>query len=324
MPDRMQFTMGQPAVGADAATHAIAAPRVSPPRQVPPAGSCDCHVHVLDPERFRYQDNRRYTPGVATITDLRTMHSALGVERVVVVQNSVYGTDNACLLDALRQLRDAARGVAVIAPTTTGAEIEELDRAGVRGVRINLTVTNTSDTRAAAGALRVSARIPPTWHLHLNAELSLITALYREIAELPNSVVLDHFAHARAEAGPWQPGVAEVIALMRAKQAVVKFSGLHQVSGQTDYADVSAIARVYAEAAPDQVIWGSDWPHTGGISRPADQGADVLEPFRPEDDGRNFDLLAEWVPDPWMRRRILVDTPARLYGFKPTAGERVV
>ena len=288
----------------------------APAKLVPPPGACDCHVHILDPVRFPFQAKRQYTPGPATVAQMQAMHAKLGIKRVVVVQNSVYGADNRCLLDALSQIGPDARGVATIGPETTSQEIEALDRAGVRGARINLAVSNTSDSAAAGRALAVEQRIPQSWHVHINAELSALAAVAGQLGRMRTAPVLDHFAHAMADKGTDQPGLEGILDLMRAKELIVKISGPYQISKLPRYENVQAMARLFIDAAPDQVIWGSDWPHTGGTNRPADQSLDVIEPFRDEDDQFNFDLLGQWVPDPAIRHLILVDTPVRLYGFR--------
>jgi predicted TIM-barrel fold metal-dependent hydrolase len=306
--------------GAMAAGPARAAGTTKPRTSVP-VGTCDSHVHVLDPARFPFMARRAYTPGPATVVQMSAMHAVLGISRVVVVQNSVYGSDNACLLDALAHLGPTiARGVATIDAKTTAQEIHALDRAGVRGVRLNLEVSKERDPAEAGAALDIAPMLPPHWHIHINAALPVLVAIRARIAGLGKTVVLDHFAHIPAAGGTGQPGFAEIVALMRSGKVIVKFSGPYQVSKQPGYGDIAPIARALVAAAPRQVIWGSDWPHTGGSNRPANQSLDVIEAFRPEDDGANFDLLAAWVPNPAARRRVLVETPAALYGFASARG----
>lgn len=316
---RRELIAGTAALGALAASPIDASP--STPGFTVPHGTCDTHVHVLDPVRFPYSPRRRYTPGSATVAELLSLHQALGITRVVVVQNSVYGSDHRCLLDALHQLgRGRACGVATIGDATTAEEIGMLDKAGVRGTRLNLQVGRDRDAIAAAATVRaVAARIPPGWHVHINAALPVIATMADTLAALPRPIVLDHFAHAEADQGVNQPGMAEVIGLLRAGQAYVKLSGPYQISSRPDYADIAPVARALVDAAPERIMWGSDWPHTAGAGRPVDQPVEFVEAFRTEDDGRNLGLLAGWVPDPALRRRILVETPAALYGF-PDAG----
>lgn len=280
-------------------------------------GVCDTHVHILDPDRFPFSAQRRYTPGSARVEDLIRLHDAIGIERVVVVQNSVYGSDHRCLLDALTRLGPArARGVATLSEVTTEQEIAELHDAGVRGSRLNLEVSRNRDTDSAEVLLRrAAARLPSGWLLHINASLSVIASLVDVVQTLPSPVVLDHFAHSEAALGAGQDGLAEIIDLMRSERAFVKLSAPYQISRQPGYGDILPIVRAFVEAAPGQVMWGSDWPHTSGTSRPPEQPVDFVEPFRIEDDADNLGLLAAWVPDPAVRRRILVETTAIVYGF---------
>lgn len=296
--------------------HQAGGTELQPGRAVP-HGTCDTHVHVLDPARFPFSPRRRYTPGSATVEQLVQVQAALGLDRVVVVHNSVYGNDNSCLLDALGRLgRERARGVGVVTAATTDAEIAAMDQAGIRGTRLNLEVGRDRNTAAAEGMLRDAAvRIPPGWHVHINAALPVIAGMSGLIATLPAPVVLDHFAHAEASGGLDQTGMQQLLALLRQGKAVVKLSGPYQVSRQPGYGDIAPVARALVDAAPHGVMWGSDWPHTGGAGRPADQPVEFIEPFRPEDDTANLALLATWVPDAALRRTILVDTPARFYGF---------
>jgi predicted TIM-barrel fold metal-dependent hydrolase len=162
-------------------------------------------------------------------------------------------------------------------------------------------------------------RIPATWNIDINAALPVIVAMKDTLLNSPRPVVLDHFGHAKADAGLGQPGFAELLALLKSGRVFVKVSGPYQISKERDYGDVAAIAKALIAAAPQQIVWGSDWPHTGGANRPANQPIDVVEAFRDEDDGKNLDLLLSWVSDRALLRQILVETPARLYGFKTEA-----
>lgn len=249
---------------------------------------------------------------------LQAMHAKLGIRRTVVIQNSVYGADNSCLLDALKQLgTHDARAVVTLLPKASAADIEAFDKVGVRGCRINLSVGKDNDTSKALTDLEIGRRLPPHWHVHVNAPLPVLAVIHDAMAALPGAVVLDHFAHTEAKGGAGQPGVDRVVALMRTGRVFVKISAPYQISDLPDYADVAPIAKMYLAAAPRQVIWGSDWPHTGGAGRPANQSPETFEPFRPEDDGFNLSLLANWAPDAALRRRVLVETPTALYGFVP-------
>lgn len=309
---------GTVATGLAAAMKAAADAAESKPRFAVPAGAVDCHVHILDPARFALAPKRAYTPGPATVAMLRKMHAKLGIKRTVVIQNSVYGADNSCILDALKQLGTYnTRGVVTLLADVSAADIAAFDKAGVRGCRINLSVSKDNDTSKARSELAIGKRLPPHWHVHINAPLPVLAAVDDAIAALPSAVVLDHFAHTEAKGGPNQPGVDRIVALMKSGKVFLKLSGPYQISDVPGYGDVAPIARMYLAAAPGQVIWGSDWPHTGGAGRPANQPPETFEPFRPEDDGYNLSLLATWAPDAALRHRVLVETPTALYGFAP-------
>jgi predicted TIM-barrel fold metal-dependent hydrolase len=283
-----------------------------------PPGACDCHVHVFDPDRFPYSPSRRYTPGKASLEDLLALQNSLGLRRVVVVQPSIYGVDHACMLEAIRRLGPRARGIGVIDEAMEPSAIATLDHAGVRGARINLEVVHQRNPADAARRLRTAAkRVPPHWHIQIYTALPVIAALKEEIADLSVPAVIDHFGLARAEGGPGQAGFEDLLALMRSGKAYVKLSAPYLVSKRAPgYDDVAPIARALVKASPDRVLWGSNWPHTGGANRRPDQDPSAIEPFRSEDDRRNLCLLADWVPDAAVRRAILVDNPARVYGFR--------
>jgi predicted TIM-barrel fold metal-dependent hydrolase len=239
----------------------------------------------------------------------------LHMDRVVIVTPSVYGTDNRATLDGIRQLgAKRARGVAVIGPETTRAEIDAMARAGIRGVRVNLESNGVTDPAAAAAKFDAAVeQLKGTrWHIQLYTRLPLIVALKDHFANAPMPVVFDHFAGAKAALGVEQPGFDTVLELVRSGKAYVKISGAYRASDEApDYPKVAALARALIGANPDRLVWGSDWPHPGP---PGKTPLDVNQPF-PVDDGRLLNLLGEWTADKTIRRKILVETPARLYGF---------
>lgn len=276
-----------------------------------PSGSCDCHVHVFDP-RFPYAGDRAYTPGPASGEQLDELHWRLGVSRAVLVQPSPYGTDNSCLLAQLRVRGDRARGVVVFDPAAS-APLGEWHTLGVRGARVNLATFAIDDPAVALAPLRATAAAIADlgWHLQVFTELSVVAALADDLARLPVPVVLDHFALASPDLG--QPGLPELTDLLRSGAAYVKLSAPHRISTAVDHADVAPLARALAAAAPDRLLWGTDWPHTGG--RPRTPGNRLsVEPFEPIDDARALARLLEWT-GPDVGRRILVDNPVGLYGF---------
>ncbi|TDH59925.1 hydrolase [Dankookia rubra] len=284
------------------------------------SGTCDCHVHVFAPDPFPYAAGRNYTPGPASVGDLRTFLASLGMERVVLVQPSVYGADNACLLNALEQLGPrVARGIAVIDPQrTTDAELNRMHSAGVRGVRVNLEVRGEDSGRTAGEAVRAAAiRVASRgWALQVYADMRVIGAVSDQLAALQIPVILDHFAGAKAERGPDQPGMAQVLNLLQTGNAYVKLSAPYRASSDgPSYANLAPIAQAFFAANPERLIWASDWPHTGGARSRNPGSVEVVEPFQAVDDRGALDAIVGWASDDRARRALLVDNPARLYGF---------
>ena len=307
---------------ADRASPATEAPRRATvlgvthaaPRFEVPAGACDCHVHVFGPAaRYPFDPGRAYTPGDASVEELLALHDVLGLERVVIVHPSPYGTDNRCTVDASRRLGERARAVAVVDPGLGTEELREMHAAGVRGVRVNLETAGQHDPAAAGALLEAAAHqvAPLGWHVQTYTNMAVIGALHEALMRLPVPLVVDHFGRARAEAGTGQAGFPELLALVRAGRAYVKISAPHRISDRPDCADAGPLARALFEANPERVVWGSDWPHPGGARR----DIAAIEPFNPIDDGAALNRLAEWFPDAEARRLILVENPARLYGF---------
>ncbi|HEY4250102.1 MAG TPA: amidohydrolase family protein [Roseomonas sp.] len=285
-----------------------------------PEGACDCHTHVFGPAgRFPFAADRLYTPGDALVEDLFAHQLRLGLDRVVIVQPSCYGTDNACTVAGLRALGPArARGVAVIADAADEAALAALHAAGIRGVRLNLETSGNNDPEAARRALReTAARVAPFgWHVQVFTNLGVIGALREVVETLPVPLVVDHFGRARGDGGIAQPGFDALLGLVRDGRAYVKLSAPHRASALPGYADVLPLARALIAANPDRMLWGSDWPHPGGAPPGGRRSPDGIEAFRPEDDGAALTRLGQWAAgDAALLRRILVDNPARLYGF---------
>jgi len=279
-----------------------------------PRGACDCHVHVFDPARFPYDRRRVYTPPEATLDHLRNLQAALGFDRVVIVAPSVYGTDNSCTIDAVRQLGARARGVVVLDNAVTAAQLDDMANVGVRGVRVNLETTADTDAVAAKRALGVLAEKLRgcDWHVQLDTRLSVIKALKHEIASFPVPVVVSHFGRARAALGTKQPGFDDLLELVKLARVYVKISAPDRTSDRRpDFPDVAPLARAIVEANADCMLWGTNWPHPGRAATPMA----IASPC-PNDDGGVLNLLPTWVPDPAIRRKILVDNPARLYRFR--------
>jgi predicted TIM-barrel fold metal-dependent hydrolase len=282
-----------------------------------PRGACDCHVHIFDPVHFPYFSGRLYSPPEALIDDLRSLQSALHFDRVVVVTPSVYGVDNSCTLNAVQELGARARGVAVIDKTFTAAALDQMAAGGVRGVRLNFETAGERDPAAARRILGETAAqlAGRNWHIQINTNLAVISALKGDIMALPIPVIFDHFGGAKAAPGPGQPGFGDLVDLVKSGHAYVKISAAYRTSDKTpDFPDTAPLAQALVAANPDRVVWGSNWPHPGRGPSPT-----ALAPPYPNDDGRVLNLVPTWVPDAAARKKILVDNPARLYGFEPVA-----
>ncbi len=285
-----------------------------------PQGACDCHVHIVGlPTQYPMSPQRAYTPPEASLADLIETRRRLGISRNVLIQPSFYGTDNRAMLEAVAELGDTARGVAVVSPDIGDAELAKLDAQGVRGIRMNLETRESRDPKVALAALDGFAKrlTHLGWHIQIYAALPVIAALADRIAALPVDVVIDHFGLAQASDGVDQKGFAALLELVRSRKSsvnktYVKLSALYRISQAPGYFDVAPIARALIAAGPDRMLWGSDWPHT---DRVPGRGALELHPFRRIDDSFALALLSEWCGDKGVERMILVETPGRLYRF---------
>jgi predicted TIM-barrel fold metal-dependent hydrolase len=293
-------------------------PGFTPVNFAVPARACDCHVHVFgDATRFPFSPDRPYTPPPAPVDDLRRLHRQLHMERVVIVTPAVYGTNNDCTLDAIRQLGSNARGVALVAPDATGPELDRLTRGGICGVRLNFETFGLTDPNAAVERFQLASSqvTGHGWHIQINTRLSVVEALERHILRGPATAVFDHFAQAEPALGVDQPGFAALVRLLQSGRAYAKVSGAYRISKQVpDYPDVAPLAHALIAANSERILWGSDWPHPDAARVPGRSATDVRPPL-PVDDGRVLNQLAVWAPDATIRQRILVDNPARLYGF---------
>jgi len=230
------------------------------------------------------------------------------------VQPSVYGVDNACTLDAMKKLGPArSRGVAVIDKTIGRDQIDTMAAAGVRGVRLNFETAGESNPENARRRVLETAEqlLGRNWHIQFNAALPLVVALKDALAAVPMPVVIDHFARAKAKDGVNQAGFDVLLALVKSGKAYVKLSATYRISDQPPhYPDAPPIAQALIAANPDRMLWGSNWPHPGrGNTR-----EDLAPPY-PSDDGAQLNQLPKWAADAAIRRKVLVDNPARLYGF---------
>src|SRR4051795_4946706 len=277
-----------------------------------PANACDCHMHIYDGERFpparpgpqsRMQEN-------AAVAQYRLLQQRLGTTRTVIVTPAAYVTDNRVTLHGIEQLgRTNTRGVAVVHPSVTDAELKALADGGIRGIRFTV-----FDPRSAAVSIDMieplSKRVADLgWHIQIHMLAGQIVENAALLEGLPTPVVFDHLGRL-PQPNPLEHQAFAIIRRMLDKgRTWVKLAGAYQDTnvGAPTYADKTAVAQAYIKAAPERVLWGSDWPHP------------TEKPEHKPNDARLFDLLSEWAPDEAQRQRILVSNPAALYGFGKAA-----
>jgi predicted TIM-barrel fold metal-dependent hydrolase len=297
--------------------HAIASqPSTKVSFDVPP-NSCDCAVHVYDPKRFAYWQGRSYTAEPATVPELRQFLKTLRLERVIIVQATPYGTDNACVMASVRELSPQARGVAIIDEKTSEASLDAMHAAGVRGVRLNLGNVAVTDAAAARQRLKTTVDQLKTrsgWSLQTSASTATYEILKSELMALPMPLVIDHFGEVRVDEGVGQRGFPAVIELVKSGKAYVKISNADTLARRPDFSDMTPFAKALIEANAQRVVWGTAWPHPSAGAVEGRKPTD-LAIHRPVDDGRVMNMLPVWAPDAATRKMVLVDNPARLYGF---------
>ena len=281
-------------------------PNPRQPKTAVPAHSCDCHAHVFGPgDHYPFIPHGLYTPADALQPDYRRMLDALGLERGVLVQPSIYGTDNRAMLDALAQDRERLRGVAVLPFDAETVEIERLHSQGVRGIRCNIVDLKFGKGLLPADELRALAtRIKPFgWHAEFLMHVNEFPDLDRQLADFPVQMVFGHLGYVPTTAGTDTGGFHALLRLMRDGKAWVKLTAPYRLTlSHLPYVDVDPTARILLETAPQRLLWGSDWPHTF-----------IKTPM--PNDGDLFEMFAKWMPDEKISRQILVDNPANLYDF---------
>lgn len=277
-----------------------------PAMKIPP-GACDTHAHVFEAARYPYQATRAYTPPDNGVAQLLGLHDALGLSRGVVVQASVHGTDNRAVLDAAAAHPDRLRAIVSVTEGVTEAEIAAMHAKGARGIRVNLVDRGGMPFRSLDALKDVTALLRPFgWHVELLVHVEERPQELRSLAEAAGvPVSIGHVGYTKvARGGMAHPGFREWLAMLRDGLFWVKLTGLYRCSAEPafPYADVHDAARAVIAAAPERVVWGSDWPH--------------VHHYGPmPNDGDMLGLLASWAPDAAARRAILVENPARLYGF---------
>lgn len=287
-------------------------PNPRKPGFVPPSGSWDTHFHIFGPpEKFPFAATRAYTPPAAPLEHYLQMSATIGIDRGVVVQPSVHGLDNSVTLDAIHEGGGRFRGVARVDDGASLSELRRLDEGGIRGVRFNLLNRPKGNVRLDVFD-RVVERIAEFgWSVDLHIDPKNLLEQERRIRSLPTPVVFDHIARVNPAEGPDQPAFQLLLDLLKNDRYWVKVSGADKICHKGVYAyrgmpylEMVPFARAVIEAAPDRVIWGTDWPHSN-----------IFSPGQTPNDGDLLDLLGEFAPDESVRRKILVDNPAALYGF---------
>jgi D-galactarolactone isomerase len=272
------------------------------PKLKMPADACDCHHHIYD-SRYPIAPSATLKPGDAKVADYRLLQKRNGTTRSVVVQPSTYGTDNSCTLDGMAQLGATSRGVAVVDTSVTDAELKRLAGLGIRGIRFNL---------VQAGATTVEMLEPLSkrvndlgWHVQIHQLGDGIVKMEDILQRLASPIVFDHMGRIPKDVGVDHPAFKVIGKLIDKGKTWVKISGAYMDTkvGPPTYADSTKLAQAFVKAAPERMVWGSDWPH------PTEK-ADAKP-----NDAILVDLLTEWAPDEKTRNRILVDNPATLYGF---------
>lgn len=274
-----------------------------------PQGACDCHAHICGPaDRFPYADDRIYTPPDALAEDYATLLATLRVSRTVLVQPSVYGTDNRAMLEALKALRELGlecRAVAVVGPEVTDEELVHLDASGTRGIRLNLVdVADPATGHSLETSRRLAERVADFgWHTEFLIHVDDYPDFAADFEDWPTPIVTGHMGYCRLGKNVYDSGFQGMIDLAKAGMCWIKLTGPYRISaGNLPYAEATNFARALVDAVPDRLIWGTDWPHVM-VTKAMPNDADLA------------DLLPDWTIDEETLKAVLVDNPSRLYGF---------
>lgn len=305
--------------GADSLTDLIAGPveQSSRPAVAPPRGACDCHAHIFGPsDRFPYTDGRGYTPPDAPLEAFLAMLDTIGCDRAVVVQGNAHGFDNRAILDAVARQPDRLRGICITDARVDANDLRRWHGLGIRGLRFHVHRPSDRPAYVRGVGLDVLQAFLPTmqalgWHAQVWCDWRMlpdIAATLRDIARaIP--VVIDHMLNIDAAQGVAHPSFQSVLRLLGDGDCWVKLSGACRLSEHyPDYPDARPFHEALVRTNPDRLVWGTDWPHP------------QIPHDRMPDDGHLMDLFAGWTPDGATRQRILVENPARLYGFDDALG----
>jgi len=270
------------------------------PKLAAPANACDCHMHIYD-ARFPAAPNATLRPPDALVTDYKLLQKRIGTTRNVIVTPSTYGTDNRVTLEAMQQIGPNARGVAVVDTSVKDDELKRMHDLGIRGIRFNLVQAGATTAEMIEPlAKRVNDL---GWHIQIHMKGEQIAGIEDLLLRVPSPIVFDHLGRLAQPNALDNPGFKTISKLIDKGRTWVKLSGAYQDSkvGAPSYSDTVPVARAYIKAAPQRMVWASDWPHPTEKDKP--------------DDAVLFDLLAEWAPEAAVRTGILVQNPETLYGF---------
>jgi predicted TIM-barrel fold metal-dependent hydrolase len=277
-------------------------PNPRAPRRRPPPGAVDTHLHIFGPEtKYPFLPVRRFTPPDATVESYLTLHRTLGLSRAVLVQASMYGTDNRRQLDAAAEMDIPTRTIVVVPLAIGDAELADLHARGARGVRF---ITTQPGGLPLDQLDRFAGRLGDIgWHIQLMLSPDHLVELAPRLAHVPCPIVIDHIGDVRSAQGTGQPAFQALLRLLEGGRCWVKLSaGYHHSDQAPPYRDTIPLVHALVAARPDRLFWGSDWPHPN-------------HPGTMPNSTDLFDLLLDWVPDEQTRNRILVDNPQRFYGF---------
>jgi len=280
-----------------------------------PDGTCDSHTCIVaDPAKFPFDASRGYTPEPASLEEMRAMHRALHVQRVVIVQPSFYGADSSCMLDTIKQLGPNARGVTLLPDNVSNSDLDRLKRGGICGI---ICTGTSGHPEPEAIRQRFKTAVEQTrgrgWHIEFHGRLPEIEAVQDLVMASPVPVLFDHFGGAQPALGLNQPGFDTLLKLIHSGKAYVDVSAPYRVSKNApDYPDVTPIAKAIIAADPRKITWGTGWPHPVQVP-----GTAVTQPtpLLQIDDARDLNLFATWTSSAAELKLALVENPARLYGF---------
>jgi 2-pyrone-4,6-dicarboxylate lactonase len=279
---------------------------IKTPKLKLPAGAIDTHAHVFGPEtQYPLSPNRGYTPYDAKLETLLKMHATFGVERLVLTQPSVYGTDNSAMLDAIAQYPDRMRGIVAVGSEVTDKELEDYHAQGIRGIRVNLVDKGGMPFVSIDEFCRFAERLKPFgWHLELLIHVHEFPEIRETLGKLPIDISVGHLGYTKTSEGIDHPGFQDFLNLVKDGHCWVKLTGTYRITTleKTPYLDVTPMAQALIEANSDRLIWGSDWPHVATYcAMPND--ADLL------------DHMLDWTSDAKIQKKIFVDNPEELFGF---------